>query len=182
MHGVIFASFRDFLLTAVGPEPGERILAGRPIHMMSEAYPDHEFLALVGATSRALGADQGQVLRDFGVFAGSQTFPRLYPAFFSATGDTRSFLITVEDRIHEVVRATVPNARPPQLDIAPLGEDGVRITYTSPRRLCVLLAGLVAGTAAHYGDEVEIDETACMRRGDPACVFEVRVRRAERAA
>jgi hypothetical protein len=182
MHGVILASFRDFLLTAVGPEPGERILAGRPVHMMSEAYPDHEFLALVGAASRALGTDQDQLLRDFGVFAGSRTFPRLYPRFFSTTGDTRAFLLTVEDRIHEVVRATIPNARPPQLDVVPLGEDGVRITYASPRRLCVLLAGLAAGTAAHYGDEVELEETACMRRGDPACIFEVRVRPAEPAA
>jgi predicted hydrocarbon binding protein len=150
--------------------------------MMSEAYPDHEFLALLGSASRALEADQDQLLRDFGLFAGSQTFPHLYPAFFSTTGNTRAFLLTVEERIHEVVRATVPNARPPQLDVVAFDEDGVRITYTSPRRLCVLLTGLVAGTAAHYGDPVEIEETACMRRGDPACVFEVRVSSAERAA
>jgi Haem-NO-binding len=182
VHGVIFASFRDFLLTAVGPERGQQILAGRPIYMMSEAYPDHEFLALVGAASRALETDQNELVRDFGVFAGSQTFPRLYPAFFSGAGDTRSFLLTVENHIHEVVRATIPNARPPQLDVVALGEDGVRIKYTSPRRLCVLLSGLVAGTAAHYGDEAMIEETACMRHGHPACVFDVRVSPAGRAA
>ena len=73
------------------------------------------------------------------------------------------------------MRATIPDARPPQLDVQPLGEDGVRITYTSPRRLCTLLEGLVEGTATYYEERAEIAQAACMLRGDPACVFDVRL-------
>jgi Haem-NO-binding len=99
----------------------------------------------------------------------------LYPSYFDVAGDARTFLLTVEDRIHELVRATVPDARPPQLHVEPLGEDGVRISYSSPRKLCVLLGGLVEGTASHFGEAADIAEVECMLRGDPACLFEVRL-------
>ena len=42
------------------------------------------------------------------------------------------------------------------------------------RRLCVLLTGLVRGTAAHYGEKAVIEQPECMLRGDAACLFEVR--------
>jgi Haem-NO-binding len=102
------------------------------------------------------------------------TFARLYPTFFSIAGSARAFMLTVETRIHDLVRATIPNAGPPQLDVTELGDDGVAIVYTSPRRLCVLLRGLTEGTARHYGERSEIEETSCMLRGDDACRFEVR--------
>ncbi|MBA2537625.1 MAG: heme NO-binding protein, partial [Actinobacteria bacterium] len=50
----------------------------------------------------------------------------------------------------------------------------MRIEYSSPRRLCVLLTGLVRGTAAHYGEKAVIEQPECMLRGDAACLFEVR--------
>jgi hypothetical protein len=175
VHGVIFASFRDFILTRLGPDIAREILAARPVHLLSEAYDDQEFLGLVRRACEAADLDPDELMHEFGMFAGGHTFPRLYPAFFTLAGGTRDFLLTVEDRIHELVRATIPNARPPQLAVEPLAEDGVSITYSSPRRLCVLLAGLLEGTAAHYGDAVEYDEAACMRRGDDACVFDVRI-------
>jgi hypothetical protein len=114
-------------------------------------------------------------VHDFGVFTGATTFTRLYPAFFAIAPSARDFLLTVETRIHELVRATIPNARPPQLQVSELDEDGVTIDYSSPRRLCVLLRGLAEGTARHYGETAHIDEVTCMRRGDPACRFEVRL-------
>ena len=80
----------------------------------------------------------------------------------------------MEALIHELVRATIPNATPPRLLVTPLDEDGVQIKYASPRRLCILVRGLVEGTARLYGEKADIDETACMHRGDTACVFQIR--------
>lgn len=175
MHGVIFASFRDFALTRFGPDSAKEILAGRPVYVMSDAYDDREFNALVRHAAQVTGGEAKDLVHDFGTFAGATTFPRLYPAFFALAGGTRSFLLTVEERIHELVRATTPSARPPQLFVEPLGDDGVKIAYSSPRRLCGLLAGLLEGTASHYGETVSYEEATCMDRGDEACVFDVRV-------
>jgi heme-NO-binding protein len=129
---------------------------------------------LLEQAAQRTGRETDEILFDFGVFTAETTFARLYPAFFDVSPGARAFLLTVETRIHELVRATIPKAGPPQLRVSPLGEDGVEIVYDSPRRLCVLLRGLTEGTARHYGEHTAIEELTCMRRGDPACTFEVR--------
>jgi hypothetical protein len=132
-------------------------------------------MELIRRSRETAGVDPDELLHSFGVFTAQRTFTRLYPAFFAISPNTRAFLLTVEARIHELVRATIPNATPPELHVSELGDDGVTISYTSPRRLCVLLRGLAEGTARHYGETATIEEATCMRRGDPACTFEIRL-------
>jgi Haem-NO-binding len=176
LHGVIFTSFRDYLTEQHGVDLVRETFAEEPIYLLSEAYPDERLIALIERAAAATGREVDEVVYDFGVFTGSTTFTRLYPAFFAIAPSAREFLLTVETRIHELVRATIPHASPPQLRISELGPDGVAIDYSSPRRLCVLLRGLAEGTASHYGETAQIEEVACMLRGDLACRFEVRLR------
>jgi len=176
VHGVIFASFVDYVAARHGSDVASEILSDQPVFLLSEAYEDERLLALINRASELTGIPESELVHQVGVFTAQQTFARLYPAFFAVAGGTRAFLLSVETFIHELVRATIPNASPPRLHVQPLGDDGVTINYTSSRRLCALLAGLVEGTARHYGEEVEVDQTDCMLRDDPACVFEIRVR------
>jgi hypothetical protein len=175
VHGVIFSSFRDFAYARLGPEPAQKLFADEPAYLLSESYPDERLIDLLTRAARLVGRDVDVIVHDFGVFAAETTFTRLYPAFFAIAGSAREFLLTVETRIHELVRATIPNAAPPRLQVSPLAEHGVVIRYDSPRRLCVLLRGLTEGTANVYGESAVIDEVACMRRGAEACRFEVRL-------
>ncbi|MBW3593040.1 MAG: heme NO-binding domain-containing protein [Actinobacteria bacterium] len=174
MHGVIFASFGDYVAARLGPATARRIMADEPLYLMSEAYDDARLFELIERVAREADLPETDVVHEFGIFAAETTFARLYPAFFAVAGSARGFMLTVEERIHELVRATIPNARPPQLGVVPLGADGVRVTYTSRRQLCVLLRGLVEGTARHYGSAAAIVETECMREGASACLFDVR--------
>jgi hypothetical protein len=172
MHGIIFASLHDYTRARLGSEATQEIFGGR-FFAMSDSHPDDEFVRLLERTAKRLDLDSDDMLRDFGAFTAETTFARLYPAFFTISGDTRSFLLSVEDRIHELVRATVPNATPPALAVRPAGAQGLEITYTSPRRLCRLLEGLVVGTGRYYGEEINITEVACMSKGATACRFRV---------
>jgi hypothetical protein len=174
MHGIIFASLYDYARATVGGDATSAIF-DRGFYSMSQAHPDEELSALLEKLAAKRDVDVDALLRDFGAFTAEQTFARLYPAFFEIAGDTRSFLLTVEDRIHELVRSTIPHAQPPALTVRPLGDDGVEIDYASPRRLCRLLEGLVAGTAARFAQTVAVEEVECMRDGAQACRFEVRI-------
>jgi predicted hydrocarbon binding protein len=173
VHGVILGSFSDYVSTRYGDAALRAVFRGEPIFLMSEQYDDDAFARVLERAGAYAGRRADEIQREFGDFAARTTFARLYPAYFSIAGSARNFLLTVEDRIHELVRATVPNARPPELQVSERGEDGVRIVYTSPRRLCALLVGLVHGTAAHYGERAEVEETGCVHEGAPACVFDV---------
>ena len=154
------------------------VTAGEPRYLLSEAYPDERFGRLVDRACKASGLSVDELLEDFGVFTAEQTFASLYPALFALSGSTRAFLLTVERPIHELVRTVMREASPPKLSVSESGDNGVSIVYTSRRRLCSLLRGLVQGTARHYGETVHIDEPTCMHRGDEACTFELRFERA----
>lgn len=172
MHGILFAGFHDFLRDLEDPGTADRVF-GDETYSMVVAHPDEAFERLLERAVSETGIDRQELERKFGVFTGEHVFPRLYPAFYEIVPDTRTFLLGVEGRIHELVRATVPNAEPPALAIRPSGNGGVEILYDSPRRLCSLLVGLVDGTARRYGERVRVEETACVRHGAPACRFVV---------
>jgi len=172
VHGLIFASLRDYVGAVGGAETVERVFRDE-IYLSSGAYDDQHFFALLGRACAEAGVEEDEFLHDFGVYTAERTFTRLYPAFFSTAGSAREFLLTTETRIHELVRATIPNARPPQLNVSEL-EHGVSIRYSSPRKLCVLLRGLAQGVVQHFEEMATIEETTCMLRGDEACTFEVR--------
>jgi hypothetical protein len=171
MHGLIFTAFRAFI-SLEHPEIVETLFSSESRHLATQAYDDEEFDLLLARAARASGTESQELLRRFGAYAGVSAFRLLYPDYYAASSNTREFLLGVEERIHEVVRRTIPGAAPPRLDIVPLGEKDVSITYTSPRRLCALIVGLVSGVARHYGERVEIEQPLCMLRGDSAgCTF-----------
>lgn len=175
MHGIVFTSFRHFALSRYGAGVTADVWAGEPSYLITRAYPDDAFTQLVTRLAEAVGADRETLVRDFGSFAGERTFVLLYPSAYEEAGSARAFLLGVEARIHELVRSTVPDAEPPELEVEPLGEDGVRIRYRSERRLCALLEGLVRGTAAHFGERPELRHERCMHGGEQACVVDVRL-------
>ena len=172
MHGIVFASFHDFLRELGGAEAVTAAF-GHDTYSMVEAHPDEAFLQLLDRASAHTGVEQRELSRQFGSFMGEHTFPRLYPAFYDLASNTNNFLLGVEDRIHELVRATIPNADPPSLTVRAASTGGVEITYDSPRRLCDLLEGLVQGTARHYGERIRVEETTCARHGAAACRFAI---------
>jgi hypothetical protein len=169
VHGLIFASFRDYLHTEHGADVVLDVTAGEPQYTLSDAYPDEQFLALFGHACERTGMSPDQMLFDFGVFTAATTFARLYSVLFKLSPTARDFLLTVETPIHDTVRVAMPDARPPQLKVTDHGEGGLQILYTSPRRLCVLLRGLVEGTGRIYDERIHVEEPECMHRGDPAC-------------
>ena len=172
MHGLIFASLRDYTVQRLGEEHVSDIWSDR-VFEVTEAYDDEWFAAQLERLAVATGEPLDEVQRAFGSFAAQETFLRLFPNYYEANEDTFAFLLGIEEKIHELVRATIPGANPPRLHVQRLSELGVLVSYTSERMLCRLLEGLVHGTAAYYGDDVVVEEIQCMHRGDAGCVFTV---------
>jgi len=174
VHGLIFASFRDYLVTEHGAEVANHVTVGEPQYTLSEAYPDEQFLVLLERACERTGTSRDDLLFAFGVFTAAKTFARLYSVLFRHSPTAKDFLLTVETPIHEVVRETMPEARPPELAVTDLGDRGVEILYTSPRRLCAMLRGLVEGTGRVFDEVLGVEELECMHHGAAACRVQVR--------
>jgi len=172
VHGLLFASLRDYTAFRLGEERTVELWADR-IFETTGAYDDEQFAEQLECLVGASGDSMDEVQRGFGSFAAQTTFVGLYPTYYEGSADTFAFLLGIEEKIHELVRATVAGAYPPKLHVQPLAELGVLVSYTSERRLCRLLEGLVLGTAEHYGENLLLEEIQCMHLGDPGCVFTV---------
>ena len=172
MHGLIFASLRDYTALRLGEKRAVELWADG-VFETTEAYDDQRFAAQLERLVAASGDSMDEVQRGFGSFAAQSTFVELYPAYYAESADTFTFLLGIEEKIHDLVRATIAGAFPPKLHVQPLRGVGVLVSYTSDRRLCRLLEGLVLGSAEHYGEALVVEEIQCMHDGDPGCVFTV---------
>ena len=172
MHGLIFGSLRDYSIERVGAAAAAELWGDR-LFEMTESYDDEWFGAQLQRLVVATGDSPQEIQRSFGSFAAQKTFAGLYPAYYEESDDTFAFLLGIEEKIHELVRATLRGALPPRLHVTPLDDVGVIVSYTSDRRLCSLLEGLILGTASHFGELVVVEEIQCMHHGDPGCVFTV---------
>ena len=135
-------------------------------------YPDEELFLLVGEASRALDVEPDEVVRWFGRnaiphFAGS------YPQLFEPHTDTRSFVLTLNGIIHPEVRKLYPGAIVPDFDFDTPSPDSLSMGYYSPRKMCSFAEGLLLGAADHYGEQADIQQPECMKRGADRCLIEI---------
>ena len=138
------------------------------------SYPDDDLFRLVAQASTTLQIPAQDVIRWFG----REALPLLataYPEFFAPHTTTRTFIRTLNDIIHPEVRKVYPGADVPWFDMGESPSGELVMGYTSKRRLCAFAEGLIQGAAAHYGENVDIEQPACMLRGDPACSLVVRL-------
>jgi hypothetical protein len=66
------------------------------------------------------------------------------------------------------------NASPPRFEYEETDDGRLLMHYHSPRGLCPVLRGLILGVGLHFGDELQVEESACTQQGDPHCTMEVR--------
>jgi len=90
VHGVIFQSFRDYLVAEHGRDVVQTVFAGEPEYLLSEAYPDAALIRLIGAAAAAAERDVDEIVYALGVYTAETTFSRLYPAFFDQTPTPRA--------------------------------------------------------------------------------------------
>ena len=119
MHGLIFSSLRDYTAIRLGETRAVELWADR-IFETTQAYDDRWFAAQLERLATASGDSMDEVQRGFGSFAAQSTFAGLYPAYYEESGDTFTFLLGIEEKIHELVRATIPGAYPPKLHVQTL--------------------------------------------------------------
>lgn len=180
MKGVVFNLLEEIVSREYGEDTWDKLLDAAELegaYTSLGSYADGELVGLVRAGSTILGLPPDAIVRWFG----SAALPLLadaYPQFFSPHVSTRSFLLTLNDIIHPEVRKLYPGADVPTFDFHAPSDRTLVMGYSSPRKLCAFAEGLIAGTAAHYGETVTIEQPTCMNRGDPKCLLNISFGRA----
>jgi hypothetical protein len=179
MKGVVFNLLEAVVRRDHGDDSWEELLETTDIdgaYTSLGNYPDEEMMKLVGAASSTLKMPADDVVRWFGRNA-LPLLAKKHPHFFDAHKSTRPFLLSLNDVIHSEVRKLYPGADVPVFTYDTSSSDVLLMHYRSPRKLCALAEGFIEATAAHYDEELSLDQPECMKRGDDRCVLRVSVKK-----
>lgn len=168
----MFLHLRTFVEDAYGTPAWNAILAragvGPRIYLPIKAYPDEELVELLQAASEVSGRPIPELLQAFGQRV-APSLLAMYRHLLNPAWRTLDILEHTETTAHRAVRLEQREAAPPYLEARRLGENCVEINYTSARRLCSVARGIIDGLAAHFGEDVTVDEPECMHRGASRC-------------
>jgi hypothetical protein len=175
VKGIIFNLVEDVVRANFGDDMWDDIVTESAVdgaYTSLGTYPDSELLSIVATASRLLGIDPDDVVRLVGAEGMTQLAER-YPVFFDGHDGVMSFLLTLNDVIHPEVLKLYPGAVVPHFAYRRHGPNVLDLEYRSERGMCSLAEGLTLGAARWFGEQVELTQTACVHRSDPACVIRV---------
>lgn len=175
MKGIIFNLLEEVVRREYGESTWDALLEAAQLDGAYSAlgnYPYEDLMKLVAAASSALKTPADAIVRWFGRNALPLLAER-YPHFFEGHKSIRTFLLTLNDIIHVEVRKLYPGAEVPVFDYDTSSPEVLVMGYKSPRKLCALAEGFIEAAAAHYGEEVALEQSKCMNRGDEKCVFRI---------
>jgi hypothetical protein len=136
---------------------------------------DQEFFALVSAASQAFGQPPDVIIRWFG----RNALPLLaeqYPEIFTPHPSMREFVLALNRIHHAEVRKLYTDADLPIFSYDGTNQQMLVLEYRSTRKLCAFGEGLLEGAAAHYGEQIEVEQPDCMLRGDDHCTLQITLR------
>ena len=179
MKGVVFNLLEVVVRRDYGDDTWEALLEAANADGAYSSlgnYPDAEMMRLVGVASSALKIPADDVVRWFGRNA-LPLLAKKHPQFFDAHKSTRPFLLSLNDVIHSEVRKLYPGADVPVFTYDTSSSEVLLMHYRSPRKLCALAEGFIEAAAAHFTEELSLDQPECMKRGDDKCVLRVSVKK-----
>lgn len=173
MHGIVLKGLKDFVTTEYDHEAWlaiqrEAELEGQ-VYVPVTEYEDADVLGLVEAASEVAETDVPVLLDEFGRFL-VPPLVETYGVHVDEDWTGLDLIANVETYIHAALRAKqLSTYTPPDLAAEWVGDDRVRVTYTSERELCALAKGLIRGVGNYYDERFEIEEETCMLDGGGQC-------------
>lgn len=119
-----------------------------------EDIPDEEPKEIVDYIAKAVGKKSGEIWRKLGR-RNIQTFQKWFPSYFQRYS-LKSFLMMMDD-VHAQLTKIIKGATPPRLIAREIGEKKIEIHYKSKRAMFDYFLGLLEGSAAYFGEKIEID-------------------------
>ncbi len=173
MHGVICFGLHDWVGWRFGEAVAEKIRSLNPAFRAEcpETFPDADFFSVLPALSQITGRSRSSLLEDFGRYMAR---PLIYEHKASLPDHWTALEVIeyTEPCIDRVI--DTQQRRSSSIRCWRTPDDAVRVMYNSSRRICEFPIGLFRGIGDYFGEDLVIDQTRCMNRGDAYCELFIR--------
>lgn len=178
MKGMVFNLLESFITDRFGEDVYEDIAESAQLITQEPfvgpgIYPDEDFMELVNRACERLKVTPQAASRLFGHYSFSK-LAHLHTFFLQSHTSALEFIRSVDGVIHVEVLKLYPDVTLPKFDYDQETKDSLSIKYTSERRLCFFMEGLIQGCAEHFGDQIEFEQSTCYHKGDDHCMFHLR--------
>ncbi len=179
MHGLFFFFVQKFAETraeAAPPDAARQVRARieqTATYLPEGGCPDAETVGLLETVSNALGEPVEKTHAMFGEYVAGHLIRMAGPRI-DRSWRTLELVEHADHLIRGMVHEQPSAGTPPVLETVRISPTELHLVYTSARRMCGMAAGVIRGVAAHFGEAVCIEESACMHRGNPFCSFVIR--------
>lgn len=181
MHGLAFVTWEKYLQdrfegSVLSKYREQMGLTTVNSHLAVRTYPDEHFLKGIATAHEITGIATDTLLQEYGYYFISNGLTRHRCTYLlSQSHNARDLLLAMHDA-HEQMAQLPDGLTPPLFEYRfhQHDADTMAVIYDSKRKICPLLRGALHGAAAYYGQQAEVSETTCMRRGDRVCTFWVK--------
>jgi hypothetical protein len=143
--------------------------------MTGRTYPDEMMVKGLQVASRMTFFTEDRLMVEYGHYFMLNGLVEYLCGYLLAQAWCGYDLLLLMRDAHAQMRRTPDGLTPPLFEYEVLSDDHnhMILTYDSRRKLCSLLEGCIYGAAERFGETVTVRETACMKRGDSVCRFDV---------
>jgi hypothetical protein len=145
-------------------------------YRVDTVYPDEEFQRIFAAARAQSGLGEEDFERALARYAGDYLLLR-FPGFWTGASGAREMILR-QPRIHQAIASSARETALRRgindkfrVEATP---DGAVVHYVSPNRLCGFYRGFAGWIAERFGEELEVDEPRCQKRGAGACEIHLR--------
>ena len=174
MHALICSGLHDWVEWRFGEAMLVELRFYNPAFRKEHTgtIPDKELFSDLDLLARLSAQPRSSLLEDFGRY---MAIPLMfeYRALIPVEWTALEVVEHTEPCIHTAIRDADGGA-PPFIRCWRTPDNAVRIMYNSSRRMCEFAKGLIRGIGDHYNEELIVDQTLCMNRGDEYCELFVR--------
>ncbi len=164
MMGMVFTEFLELVEDRFSVETADRVIqAARTstdgAYTAVGKYDHGEMVRMVQALSAETKLPVAELLRLFGQHLAGR-FSTLYSDFFAAQPSLFEFLSSIDGKIHVEVKKLYPHAELPSIETLERTAGCHVMVYRSNRHMQDLALGLIEGAARHYGQRIEVEQSA----------------------
>jgi len=161
MYGMVNAAVRGMVLESFGEEKWRLIhqKAGAPESFVPmDAYDDAITYGLVAAAEQILDVSAENVLKGFGQYWVMKIATLKYADLMEKSGTDFVDFVKNLDHMHQRIRVTFPDYRPPSFRVKTVDEQTFQLDYYSERQgLLPFVEGLLGGLAQHFEVTINIE-------------------------
>jgi Haem-NO-binding len=174
MHGIFFVLLQDYVHNPKLWKDVERgAVISSNLYFNNRNYPDDEFFRLAVQVAKIRSMELEIFFEDFGAFF-CKFFFDTYSDALNPSWKLLDFIENGEYFFKKLLKLPDPQFQSAMFSCERKGSNEVHVFYNSPRKTCSILSGFIKAAAQHYGDNIDLIQQTCMRRGDHQCEFVVR--------